>query len=171
MNLQQAPKVAETILQMKMCTNYDKQFIGNLCEKADLVQCALDHYQDPAVVKRTLPHAHSTTPEYLTQFFGTRPPGTGLDCIYELRRHNRQNLQVVVQVAIKYHEQMGAIKIVEMFESFGSHVGVFYFLGAILSASTDPAVHSSTSRGRASAATCRRSSVCAAGALATTHRR
>ena len=77
----------------------------------------------------------------------------------------------MVQVAIKYHEQMGAIKIVEMFKSFGSHVGVFYFLGAILSASTDPAVHAGTSRGRASAATYRMSSVCAAGALATTHRR
>merc|ERR1719355_109530 len=56
-------------------------------------------------------------------------------------RHNRQNLQVVVQVAIKYHEQMGAMKIVEMFESFGSSEGIFYFLGAILSSSTVAEVH------------------------------
>jgi len=141
MNLQQAPKVAEAILQMKMFTHYDKQFIGSLCEKAGLMQYALEHYQDPADVKRTLLHAHQMTPEFLGQFFGTMPPETGLECMYELMRHNRQNLQVVVQVAIKYHEQMGALKIVEMFESFGSHEGIFYFLGAILSASTDPAVH------------------------------
>mmetsp|Transcript_60475 Transcript_60475/g.187310 ORF Transcript_60475/g.187310 Transcript_60475/m.187310 type:complete len:1025 (-) Transcript_60475:91-3165(-) len=56
-------------------------------------------------------------------------------------RHNRQNLQVVVRIAIKYHEQVGAGKLVEMFESFGSNEGVFYFLGAILSSSQDPEVH------------------------------
>ncbi|CAK0821327.1 unnamed protein product [Prorocentrum cordatum] len=126
MNLQQAPKVAETILQMNMFTHYDKQFIGTLCEKAGLMQYALEHYQDPADVKRTLLHAHQMTPEFLQQFFGKMAPETGLECMYELMRHNRQNLQVVVQVAIKYHEQMGALKIVEMFESFGSHEGVFY---------------------------------------------
>merc|ERR1719284_1972462 len=81
------------------------------------------------------------TPEFLTQFFGRLPPEVGLECLYDMLRHNRQNLQVVVQVAIKYHEQIGAGKIVTMFESFGSNEGVFYFLGAILSSSTDPEVH------------------------------
>merc|ERR1719440_2302657 len=81
------------------------------------------------------------TPEFLQQFFGRLPPEVGLECLYDLLRHNRQNLQVVVQVAIKYHEQIGAVKLVEMFESLGSQEGVFYFLGAILSASTDPDVH------------------------------
>ena len=44
-------------------------------------------------------------------------------------------------MAIQYHEQIGAVKIVEMFESFGSNEGIFYFLGAILNTSTDPDVH------------------------------
>ncbi|CAK0903921.1 unnamed protein product [Prorocentrum cordatum] len=100
MSLQQAPKLAGTILQMKMFTHYGEHFIGNLCEKAN-----------------------------------------GLECIGEIMRRNRQNLQVVVQVAIKYHEQMGALKIVETFESFCSHDDIFYFQGAILLAITDPAVH------------------------------
>eukprot|EP00438_Fugacium_kawagutii_P030728 Skav209838 [mRNA] locus=scaffold2703:273246:297320:- [translate_table: standard] len=121
MNLQQAPKVAEAILQMM--------------------------------------HAHQMTPEFLIQYFSRLSPETAeasagpalpsvpccvpeaLECLTDLMRHNRQNLQVAVKVAIQYHEQIGAVKIVEMFESFGSNEGIFYFLGAILNTSTDPDVH------------------------------
>merc|ERR1712232_703803 len=86
-------------------------------------------------------HAHTMTPEFLTGFFGRMPPETALECFHDLMRHNRNNLQVVVQIAIKYHEQIGASKIVEMFDTFGSNEGVFYFLGAILAASTASDVH------------------------------
>mmetsp|Transcript_108985 Transcript_108985/g.351874 ORF Transcript_108985/g.351874 Transcript_108985/m.351874 type:complete len:1524 (+) Transcript_108985:1-4572(+) len=141
MNLQQAPKVAEAILQMNMFTHYDRHMIGQLCEKAGLMQWALEHYQDTADLKRVMLHAHQMTPEFLTTYFARMPPETALECLYDLLRHNRQNLNVAVQVAIKYHEQIGAQKIVEMFESFGSNEGVFYFLGAILSTSSDPNVH------------------------------
>jgi len=141
MNLQQAPKVAEAILQMNLFTHYDKKMIGQLCEKAGLMQWALEHYQDSADLKRVMLHAHSMTPEFLIQYFSRMPPETAIECLYDLLRHNRQNMNVAVQVAIKYHEQIGADKIIEMFESFGSNEGVFYFLGAILSASQDPNVH------------------------------
>merc|ERR1719456_1194945 len=141
MNLQQAPKVAEAILQMNMFTHYDKVKVGQLCEKAGLTQWALENYQDIGDLKRCMMQSHQMTPEFLTQFFGRLPPEVGLECLYDLLRHNRQNLQMVVQVAIKYHEQIGAGKLVEMFESVGSQEGVFYFLGAILSSSTDPEVH------------------------------
>ena len=48
---------------------------------------------------------------------------------------------MAVKVAIQYYEQIGAVKIVEMFGSFGFNVGIFYFLGAALNTSTDPEVH------------------------------
>mmetsp|Transcript_59562 Transcript_59562/g.174212 ORF Transcript_59562/g.174212 Transcript_59562/m.174212 type:complete len:1727 (+) Transcript_59562:54-5234(+) len=141
MNLQQAPKVAEAILQMNMFTHYDHQYIGQLCEKAGLVSWALEHYQDKADVKRAMLQAHLMTPEALIRFFGRLPPETSLECMYDLMRHNRQSLNIVVQVAIKYHEQVGVMRIVEMFESFGSNEGIFYLLGGILSSSTEPDVH------------------------------
>lgn len=136
-----APKVAEAILQTNMFTHYDRHHIGKLCEQAGLMQWAAEHYSDIADLKRVMLHAHQMSPDFLTQYFGRMSPDIALECMYDLMRHNRQNLHVVVQVSIKYHEQIGAIKIVEMFESFGSNEGVFYFLGAILSTSTDPAVH------------------------------
>merc|ERR1719421_288173 len=81
------------------------------------------------------------TPEFISSYIGKMGPDVALECLYDLLRHNRQNLQVVVQCAIKYHEQIGAQKLIEMFESFGSNEGVFHFLGAILASSTDPEVH------------------------------
>jgi len=141
MNLQQAPKVAEAILQMNMFTHYDRAYIGQLCEKAGLMQWAMEHYTDGTDLKRVMMHAHQMTPEFLIQYFSRLSPETALECLTDLMRHNRQNLQVAVKVAIQYHEQIGAVKIVEMFESFGSNEGIFYFLGAILNTSTDPDVH------------------------------
>eukprot|EP00746_Dinoflagellata_sp_MGD_P067668 gnl/MRDRNA2_/MRDRNA2_27935_c0_seq2.p1 gnl/MRDRNA2_/MRDRNA2_27935_c0~~gnl/MRDRNA2_/MRDRNA2_27935_c0_seq2.p1 ORF type:complete len:1218 (-),score=298.35 gnl/MRDRNA2_/MRDRNA2_27935_c0_seq2:236-3889(-) len=141
MNLIQAPQVAEAIFQMDMFTHYDRQYIAQLCEKAGLMQRALEHYTEAADVKRCMMHSNQMTPEFLTAYLGKMGPDVALECLYDMLRHNRQNLQVVVQAAIKYQEQIGAAKLVEMFESFGSHEGVFYFLGAILSYSTDPDVH------------------------------
>ncbi len=45
-------------------------------------------------------------------------------CMNEMLRVNmRQNLQVVVQIATKYSDILGPIKLVEMFESFKSFEG------------------------------------------------
>ena len=45
----------------------------------------------------------------------------------------RQNLQICVQVATKYHEQLTTEKLIEIFESFKSFEGrlysVFYHVG------------------------------------------
>eukprot|EP00913_Durusdinium_trenchii_P027645 g25926.t1 len=107
MNLQQAPKVAEAILQMNMFTHYDRAYIGQLCEKAGLMQWAMEHYTDGADLKRVMMHAHQMTPEFLIQYFSRLSPETALECLTDLMRHNRQNLQVAVKVAIQYHEQIG----------------------------------------------------------------
>ena len=40
-----------------------------------------------------------------------------------LQANIRQNLQVVVQIATKYHEQIGTAKLIELFESFKSYEG------------------------------------------------
>lgn len=54
--------------------------------------------------------------------------------MHEMLRVNiRQNLQVVIQIATKYSDILGAVKLIEMFESFksfeGKPDGVFKRLG------------------------------------------
>jgi clathrin heavy chain len=58
-----------------------------------------------------------------------------------LQANIRQNLQVGVQIASKYHEQLGTQALIDLFESFKSYEGLFYFLGSIVNFSQDAEVH------------------------------
>lgn len=53
----------------------------------------------------------------------------------------RQNLQVVVQIASKYYEQLTTQALIDLFESFKSYEGLFYFLISIVNFSQDSEVH------------------------------
>lgn len=142
MNLMQAPAVADAILGNKMFTHYDRTVVAQLCEKAGLLQRALEHYTDLYDIKRAVVHTHLLNPEWLVNFFGTLSVNDSLECIKAMLQANiRQNLQVCVQIATKYHEQLKTTAVVEIFESFKSFEGLFYFLGSIVNFSQDPEVH------------------------------
>jgi clathrin heavy chain len=51
-----------------------------------------------------------------------------------------QNLQLVVQVAKEYTEQLGADKIIALLEAHKSYHGLYYYLGAYMAFSEDPEV-------------------------------
>lgn len=54
MNLISAPQVADAILGNQMFTHYDRAHIAQLCEKAGLLQRALEHYTDLYDIKRAV---------------------------------------------------------------------------------------------------------------------
>merc|ERR1719311_848114 len=142
MNLMAAPQVADAIMANDMFTQYDKPRIGMLCEKAGLMQRALDHYESLDDLKRVMSRTELIQPEFLVKFFGTQSCETSMECLHHLLRTNmRQNLQVVVQVAREYSEQLTCEKLIEMFESYNSWEGLFYFLGAVLLKTEDKDVH------------------------------
>lgn len=152
LNLLHAPQVAEAIFQTNSLTHYDRQRIGRLCERAGLPQRALEHSSDPSDIKRILASGLQASPftkgsplnaEWLTNYFGSiaNNPDLAVECLSEMLRTNRQNLQVVVQVAVKHHQQIGTQRLVTMFETFGTWEGVYYFLGSLIAFSKDPDVH------------------------------
>jgi len=52
-------------------------------------------------------------------------------CLQEMLRINiRQNLQVVVQIATKYSDILGPVRLIEMFESFKSFEGMSCLSGS-----------------------------------------
>jgi clathrin heavy chain len=63
MNLMHAPQVADGILATGMFNHYDRPRIANLCEKAGLLQRALEHYEDIADIKRAIVHSAGLSPE------------------------------------------------------------------------------------------------------------
>ena len=116
--------------------------IAMLCEKAGLVQRAMEHYENIDDIKRAMARTELMQPEQLVKFFGTLSTDNAVECLNHLLRTNmRQNLQLVVQIAREYAEQMGAEKLIEMFESYTSWEGLFYYLGAILLKNEDKSVH------------------------------
>merc|ERR1719217_1305215 len=125
-----------------MFTQYDRPRIAMLCEKAGLAQRAMEHYDNIDDIKRAMSRTELLNPEQLVKFFGTMSVENSLECLNHLLRTNmRQNLQVVVQVAREYTEQLTPEKLIEMFESYNSWEGLFYYLGAVLMKTEDTSVH------------------------------
>ncbi|XP_050305329.1 clathrin heavy chain [Anthonomus grandis grandis] len=142
MNLMSAPQVADAILGNNMFTHYDRAHIAQLCEKAGLLQRALEHYTDLYDIKRAVVHTHLLTADWLVSFFGTLSIEDSLECLKAMLTANiRQNLQICVQIATKYHEQLTTKALIDLFESFKSYEGLFYFLGSIVNFSQDQEVH------------------------------
>ncbi|XP_060534182.1 clathrin heavy chain [Cylas formicarius] len=142
MNLMSAPQVADAILGNNMFTHYDRAHIAQLCEKAGLLQRALEHYTDLYDIKRAVVHTHLLPGEWLVSFFGTLSVEDSLECLKAMLTANiRQNLQICIQIATKYHEQLTTKALIELFENFKSYEGLFYFLGSIVNFSQDPEVH------------------------------
>lgn len=69
MNLMSAPQVADAILGNKMFSHYDRSTVGQLCEKAGLLQRALEHFTDIYDIKRTVVHAHNFNTDVCFNFF------------------------------------------------------------------------------------------------------
>ena len=62
--------------------------------------------------------------QWLVNYFSRLTTEQSTACMHEMLRVNiRQNLQVVVQIATKYSDILGAVKLIEMFESFKSFEG------------------------------------------------
>nr|CAG4643692.1 EOG090X0064 [Lepidurus arcticus] len=142
MNLMSAPQVADAILGNQMFSHYDRAHIAQLCEKAGLLQRALEHYTDLYDIKRAVVHTHLLNPEWLVNYFGSLSVEDSVECLRAMLTANiRQNLQVCVQIATKYHEQLTTQALIDLFESFKSFEGLFYFLGSIVNFSQDPEVH------------------------------
>ncbi len=136
MNLMSNPQVADAILVNKMFSHFDSYHIAQLCEKAGFLQRALELYTDLYDIKRTVIHSHLLNGEWLVGYFGTLSVGDALECVRAMLQSNvRQNLQACIQIAVKYHEHLRPQALIDIFESFKSYDGLFYFLGSIVNVS------------------------------------
>lgn len=141
-NLVTNPQVADAILANGTLTHYDRPRVAQLCEKAGLYMRALQHYTDLLDLKRVVVNTHAIEPAALVEFFGTLSAEWALECLKVLLDSNmQQNLQIVVNVAKEYTEQLTAVRIIELLESHGSYHGLYFYLGSYIAFSEDPEVH------------------------------
>eukprot|EP00049_Salpingoeca_infusionum_P005686 m.95267 g.95267 ORF g.95267 m.95267 type:complete len:1670 (+) comp13054_c0_seq1:74-5083(+) len=135
-------QVADAILANKMFSHFDKQRVAQMCEQAGLLTRALENYTDLFDIKRAIIQTQMFQPDWLVNFFSTLGVEESLECLREMLTKNiRQNLQICVRIASKYSEQLTTVALIDLFESFKSFEGLFYFLGSIVNQSEDPEVH------------------------------
>ncbi|KAJ2060105.1 Clathrin heavy chain [Coemansia sp. S146] len=141
MNLLNAPQVADAILGNNMFSYFDRPYIAQLAEKAGLYQRALELYDNLDDIKRVAVHTEVVNGEWLINYFGNLSVEDSLAVLRQMLEHNAaQNLQIVVQAAIKYSDLLGPQKIIDMFEDNRCSEGLYYYLGSVVNVSQDPAV-------------------------------
>ncbi|GKY91971.1 hypothetical protein MPSEU_000168700 [Mayamaea pseudoterrestris] len=136
-----APQVADAIMQQGVFTHYDRPHIGKLCEKANMWQRAAEHYTEINDIKRVFKNCHQMQPEFVVDYFGKLNREQSISLLREMISKGAQNMQLCVEVAKKYHEELGAGELVQVFESARATEGLYYFLGTIVNVSEDPFVH------------------------------
>lgn len=142
MNLVNAPQVADAILGNQMFSYYDRARVAQLCENAQLYQRALENSDDPAVRKRNIVRTDRLNLEWLVEYFGRLSLEESLDYLDEMLKVNiRQNLQPVIQIATKFSDLLGPIRLIDLFEKYRTPEGLYYYLGSIVYLSEDPEVH------------------------------
>ena len=85
-------------------------------------------------IKRTVVHTHLLNRDWLVNYFGSLSVEDSVDCLKAMLQHNiRTNLQVVVAIATKYHEQLTTAALIDLFEAFKSYEGTCVCLSVCLS--------------------------------------
>lgn len=122
----------------EMFSHYDRQRIAQLCEQAGLLTRALEHYEDPASIKRCIVQTDKIQPEFLINYFGRLTVDLALECLDEMLRVNiRQNLQSVIDIAKKYSDLFGPTRIIDLLEKYRTAEGLYFYLGGIVNISED----------------------------------
>jgi len=138
MNLLNAPQVADAILGNEMFSHYDKNKIAGLCENAGLLTRALEHYEDPASIKRCIVQTDKISEEFLSNYFGRLTVELALECLDEMLKVNiRQNLQVVINISKKYSDLFGPSSIIALLEKYRTAEGLYFYLGGIVNITQD----------------------------------
>ncbi|KEQ58296.1 clathrin heavy chain [Aureobasidium melanogenum CBS 110374] len=141
MNLMNAPQVADAILGNEMFTHYDRPRIATLCEQAGLYSRALEHYEDPAAIKRVIVQSDKIPEDFLVNFFGKLTLELSMECMDEMLKVNiRQNLAAVINISKKYSDLFGPHRIIALLEKYRTAEGLYYYLGGIVNLSEDEEV-------------------------------
>uniref|UniRef100_A0AC35ESN0 Clathrin heavy chain n=1 Tax=Panagrolaimus sp. PS1159 TaxID=55785 RepID=A0AC35ESN0_9BILA len=142
MNLNHAPTVAEAILSRRIFNHYDKPYIAQLCEKAQLYTHALELYDNVSDIKRVLTLINKFDNDKIVEFCGKLSAEDCYECVEELVKHGGpERVQLACLIATKYSDFLGPDKIIKLFEHHRQNGALFFYLQSIVNHSTDPEVH------------------------------
>ncbi|UKJ88832.2 clathrin heavy chain [Theileria orientalis] len=125
-NLKNDPRVAETILQLDILTEFDKEYIARLCEEVSLYEYALQFYSNLGDLKRLIVKSVGTLSEKtLNNALNAMTNDNALEVFKEML-DSSVNMDVVVSSAVSLHSKLGALKLYNLFESNNSKGAVLF---------------------------------------------
>jgi len=86
-------------------------------------------------------NTHAISEDQILDFFGKLGEEESLQCMYDMLKSNRQNVQLVAKVAVKYASKIDTKKSIEVLESFGTNEGLLYFLANVLPHTEDQDIY------------------------------
>jgi len=86
-------------------------------------------------------NTHAISEDQIIEFFGKLGEEESLQCMYDMLKSNRQNVQIVAKVAVKYASKIDTKKSIEVLESFGTNEGLLFFLANVLPHTEDPDIY------------------------------
>lgn len=140
-NIINEPNIVDTIFDLTKWNQYNRLQIAAMCERKQLFMRALENYNDIKDIKRVILNTQAIPAPWIVNFLGNIQPDWALSCMQDLLRHNRQNLAVVVESAVKNHQKLTIVNAIKCFESVGSFDGIFMFLGQIINSTEDKDIH------------------------------
>jgi clathrin heavy chain len=126
-NLRTNTQFAVTLFQAGKYTHYNKDKLAPICEQCGLLQQALECYSDIKDIRRIVLNTQFFQADYLINFLGRLPAEHCLVCLQDLLKHNRNNLNLVSQVASNNFQKLGVAPVVEIFKAIGALDGVNMF--------------------------------------------
>ena len=126
---------------MEKWNQFNRPKIAMLCEQKGLFQRSLENYSELKDIRRVVLNTHAIPPEWLISYFSKLQAEWILTCIGDLLRHNRQNLQLAVQVAAANYQKLDLQACLKVFEGVGSFDGIYYFLGSIINNTNDQDIY------------------------------
>ncbi|KAK1935936.1 clathrin heavy chain [Babesia divergens] len=131
-NLQRQPKVAEMILQLNVLTHFDRTYVARLCEDAEMFELAMQYYDSLSDIRRIVMKAGSSiNPSVLEKTLKSMAPDQSLEVLSEMLDSSEISNAHVVSCALTLHNQIGTMKVVEMFEIRAPSDTLFSFLKAL----------------------------------------
>ncbi|BAM41108.1 clathrin heavy chain [Theileria orientalis strain Shintoku] len=125
-NLKNDPRVAETILQLDILTEFDKEYIARLCEEVGLYEYALQFYSNLGDLKRLIVKSVGTLSEKtLNNALNAMTNDNALEVFKEMLEAS-VNMEVLVSSAVSLHSKLGALKLYSLFESNNSKGAVLF---------------------------------------------
>ena len=112
-----------------------------MCEQVGLYGRALTNYTNMQDAKRVMINTHAIKKEDIIEFFGKLSEDDALACMHDLLKSNRQNMNIVAEVAVKYANKIETKKSIQVLEAYGTYEGMLFFLASVLPQTDDPEIY------------------------------